>query len=578
MSVPAWFWPVGNDAARAPAAALASGGIVLPSWVDGSFFQFGGTFGAVTTLTPAIYPGASSIAQGASGDISFVNYVGPLVHVLGRTVTKRAMPSGAVYTGIAVAASAPYVVTSSGALLNSTGAAVGPGLGLAPAWELAGTSTLYTLLAAQNELGVFTASTGATGTLALPAPLATPYCVAVSGSLVGVGGTAASTLVSGAGLTALAQNPANTSLLLGVKNGTAIIWLSPGTNLWPVSTSLSGIGAATAVAWTPSGVQALVSAGNSVEVLGYSAGVLSLAQTLSVSGAGQLFAASTGTDAIVVQPGLNQATTLTAAGATWSLATTVTGLSGAGPLVALSGTKVAIGVTGNVQIVNLAGGVWSLGAMIPLAFTSTSLAVDPQGALYAVGAGSLAVISGTTVTGTGTWSGSASGAFATANQLVVLDPSINAGRVFGSDNGPTWTQRTTVAIPAAFTGAGRAGQTFFIAGSGAAQLYNFAAPYELKAVPVGSAGIYNGTAWTTAVLPVGQVPSAAAFDPAGNLLVSTVQNNLYEMTPGGVLTVSTIAQYAGQTQDVPLGVSSLVVSGALLYAATSMPGVLVQVR
>lgn len=580
MAVPAWFWPANGDTAQTVGSALSSAGIVLPDWRADTFKVFDGT-GFATTISGAavLYPGGAAITSGGAGDSFTASYNGPISHLIGGDISVHqvAMPAN-IYAGITTAGSDTYAVTSTGLLLDKTGAAIGPGFAASPTWGLAGSgTTLYTMRPSTGDIGTFTASSGATGSIVLPAALALPYCMAVSGAVVAVGGTSMTTLTSGAGQTAFTLNPANPTLLLGVDNGTATIWLGSTPGHWALSTSLGGIGEAVDASWVPTGTQALVTNGSAVEVLGYSAGTLTLAQTLTLANAGGVVVMPTSADALVCQPGSNQYSTLTASLGVWNVTGTSSADAGIGPVVMVSPSQVAIGMSGSVLLVNFAAGVWTPLLNVAVPFTVTQVAVDSNGTIYAASAGHLSVIVNHAVVGTGTWSGSAGQMLIVAGQVIIPDPLSGLVRIFGTDNGTAWTQRATLPIPGAYTGLGSAGEDLFIAGTGGTVLYNFGAPYALVPVQTGAAGFWNGSAWTTASLGVGQVPSAITIDVSGNAQVATVQNNLYAVTPGGGVTPGIVPQYAGQTQDVPLGVSSLCVSGTHLFATTSMPGVVVQV-
>lgn len=584
MAVPAWFWPTGGNTARTVGSALSSAGIVLPDWRSNTSYTFNGVaFAAPVNGAASLYPGIAAITAGTAGDTWASTYNGPLLHLPGGapTPSQTTMPAN-IYVGTAVAAADTYVVTSTGGLFDKTGVAIGPGLSVGPTWDLvAGASTLYTLRPATGFLGTYAATGGATGSIALPAALATPYCVAASGTFVAVGGASVSALISGAAQTSFALNPANPTLLLGVDNGASSIWIGSAANQWAFSTSISGTGTAVEAVWVPTGTQALVAAGSAIEVLGYSAGTLSLLQTLALSDVTDVIVMPSSVDALAVQEGSAQLSTLSAVAGIWSITGAITGQTGVQCAAVLSPTQAVAGVAGSVLIIDLLSGVWTPLTNIGVPFNVSQIAVDATGIIYAGGisgaSGHLAVISGATVTGTGAWTGGISALVVEAAQVVIVDPTAVLIRTFGSDNGATWTQRMTQALPAGFTGAGIAGQSVFISSTSSTEIFNFGAPYSLVPVLTGAAGFWNGSAWTTGALGLGQVPSAITIDGGGNAHVATVQNNLYQVTAAGVVTSGIVPQYVGQTQDVPLGVSSLCVSGAHLYAATSMPGVLVQV-
>ncbi len=587
MAAPAWIWPASGQNAPTVALAPLGSGFAALDWRNGTIWPvLNGAFGAsglAVTGTPGF---AGAVSDGATGFYG-VTSPGALVHTTSGSVVN--LTSGKGYIGVGMVSGVAYALASDGKVFNGSGAAVGAGFAISGCADLAvsGNAKLLTLLPASGLIGTYAVPGGTSGTIALTGAVVNPMCIAQSGAITAVGGYTQAALVSGQAGVAMSVNPANTSLMLGVGSGVAVVWLAsgsnPNSNAWAFSTSLAaGLANLKWVQWVSTGVQALATdpVSGVVQVLGYSLGALSLSQTLSVAGAGQVVVMPNGTNALVAQPASNRVQPLTASGSTWSVSgATVSGLASATALAVISSTRVAAGFASGFAYLDLISNAWSIASTGALAFNPSYLAYDSsQGVLYAAASGQFAAVSGTSVIGSGTWAGGVSGLLAVRGQLMVVDPTNALARVFGAITGGVYSQGSTISIPGSPVSISKATQTIFVAGSGAIWEYNLGAPYTLDRVASGAVGLYNGSTWAVAQLGVDHVPSALAFDASGVVWCATSQNDLYSISgTGTVLTTSGVPQYSGRSQTIPLGVSALQFSGTSLYAGTSMPGTVIQV-
>jgi hypothetical protein len=119
--------------------------------------------------------------------------------------------------------------------------------------------------------------------------------------------------------------------------------------------------------------------------------------------------------------------------------------------------------------------------------------------------------------------------------------------------------------------------TLFASMATATNEYNFTSPFHVSPVRSGVVSIYASSSWSSAQLKVGQQPTAVSWNPSGNVSVVTLQNEFYTINvTGGIVASGVVAQFAGQAQSTPIGMSYLWWLGANLYSATSMNDSLVQ--
>jgi len=406
---------------------------------------------------------------------------------------------------------------------------------------------------------------GVSGSVALPTAVGIPSCLAVSpdGSLAAVGGWQVAPPLSG--MAAAAIDPQGATTVLAVGSGDAVLWNAPGalSEDWQQTQALSGLADLNAMAWRPDGSQALCTdvVDGSVQVLDYVAGVLSLSQTLSVAGACSVAVAGTSVNAVVAQSGTSQLTALSYAGTAWSPGAAVSGIPSPAAVASVGPSDVAVAYSGGVAYVSLDGGVWSLGAFVPLGFAPSVLAVDPFYRVFAAGSGALAVVSGSAVQGSGSWTGAAPTAIAVQDgRAVMAVPSDGLFRIFGESAPGAWTQQGSAALSlGAQVGLALSDTVLFAMGSGATNTYGFSGtPFAITPVTSGALSQWDGSSWTTTALGIGHNPSAVAYDQDLTAWIATVQDTFWSVASGGaVLSSGVVPTFSGQPQTTPLGTSAI---------------------
>ena len=535
----------------------------------------------LATGTPGL---AAACVDGASG-LWALSWTGNFWRVLanGSLAVTGTLPSGAVYVGAAAAGSTPYFVAASGRVYSSGATQIG--LWPTPAWFLAATGTTLSTVLAASGIGLMNANTGATGLIALPAAITTPSCL-VMGAQLGIGGWQTAPPLQGAAAAAL--DPQVPTALMLVGNGFVRVWTAPSvfSESWTTTQTVTGVANLTGLSWRPDGTQFLATtaaSGGAIQVITDTAGVLSLSQTLLIASATSVAVANTSVNAIVAQSGSTSLTTLTASAGVWTSGAVLNALSGMSTIVPYGSTGAVSNYGFGVAFINLTTGGWVLGSTIPLSFVPSVVTVDAFNTVYAAGSGNVAAISPTGVAGLGTWAGGGNptGIAVHQGRVILAVPANNALYIFGQTAPGTWSQETSAALSlGSQVSLAQSTAQLFILGSGSTIVQGFSGlPYVLTPIRTGAASLWNGTGWTTATLGIGHVPSAVGFDAGGNLVVATIQNTQWTISPSGVaISSGAIQQYAGQTQAVPLGVSALLASGGGLYAATSISGVLEQIK
>lgn len=599
MTTPAWFWPTSGVARGSAMAALGSG-FAVADWTACRVWPFSpasGAFGSAVTLpgVSAVYPGIVGIAPASSGRAYALNAVGQLWTVPSEGVFPSGYvpqvipaPSG-IWTGLAAGGPSglALMVASSGYFTDSAGSVSG-NFNRAPAlYAVADANSLYTLLPSVPAVGTATLPGGVTGTIALPAALALPSCLALSGSasgdVIAVGGWQVAPPLPGSASAAL--NPMFPTYMIGVGPGTAQLWSAPVqySDAWSLIQTVTGTANLNATTWRPDGVQALATSVSSGVVQAFTLGgsALSLAQTLAVSGACSVAVAGDSLHALVAQSGQAQATPLLFSGGVWAAGAAVTGLAGITALSMISTTGAYAACTAGLVPLILSGGVWAVsGSAIGLGFAPKVLTTGIYGGTFVAGSGAVAqVISGSVVT-SGSWPGGTPTAIVVQQGRVIMTvPSDGLLRMFAVSGPGLMTQQSSTALTSgAGVGLGLSTTSLFVCGSGSTPMFGFSGtPFQLTVPYAGAVGVYvSGTGWTTTPLGTGHKPSALAFDASGNVQVVTQQNTWWTLSGGTVTASGVVPQYPGQLQSVPLGPSALLPYGGHLFCATSLAGVLVE--
>jgi hypothetical protein len=203
--------------------------------------------------------------------------------------------------------------------------------------------------------------------------------------------------------------------------------------------------------------------------------------------------------------------------------------------------------------------------------------------VYAAASGHVAVSSGMALTGTGTFSGAAPTSLAIQQGRLIAAVPGSGLAIFGNTAPGVWSLQGSQS--GNVTGLALSSTVLFAMGSGATTTYGFSGtPYALSPVVSGVLGLWNGSGWSAAVLGIGHNPSAVAFDPSGNIWLTTVQNTLWQFNSGGgVISSGIVPQipsmngFPAQPQSVPLGPSAILVASGGVYVATSLSGAMIQV-
>ena len=579
MALPSYVWPASGAAARGSAIVPFGSGVAVADWTAPKVWPYSGShFQLPIILASAATPGLSAaVTDGASG-LWTVSYAGTLYHVPpSGGFASQAMPAGPVYVGCAIAGAATYVLASSGTVLTSAGTVLGgfP----TPALALVGSGSVLAALLPASGLGTMTTA-GVTGLVTFPAGLTVPSCLAMAvGTPVAVGGWQSAAALAAANAAAL--SPTDTTAMVAVASGSAIVWRAAAglTDAWAATQTLAGLVNNTAMAWSFDGFHVMTAspASGVVQVLSYAAGTLALTQSLSVSGACGVAFGPDSLHALIAQSGQAQALPLVFS-STWASATAVTGLAGITTLMAYNSGAVAA-YTNGLAWLNLASGVWSVGSTTTLGFTPSLLAQDPFLNVYAVASGQLAVVNNTgTVVGSGVFSGLPTGLAVQPGRVILSVPAANTLYSLGTVTAGSWTQQASAALSlGASVGLAVSQTTLFAMGSASTVTYGFSGtPFVLTSVISGAVAQLSGGSWTVTPLGLGNTPSAVGYDVSGNLRVLTTENTQWSVaTSGTVLSSGSVAQIVQQAQSVPLGLSALTVAPTGIYAATSIPGLLI---
>lgn len=588
MAVPAWFWPASGQAARGVALVpFKIAGMGIPDWYTPRLFPFSGTSFQAPIVLATGTPGLSAMVSDTANGAWTVSYDGRLWHqpFIGSATLATTFSSGRIYVGCVFAGSNPYVLASEGTVWASGATQVGTFRAVPAVGFVSSGTTAFTLLPGSGTIGTMSLPGGTTGSIALPGAITVPTCLAVSGgapSFLGIGGWASAPALSGA--TSFTLDPTDSTRLIGTQSGKAIQWTAEfaGSNHWTQTQALTGLASGLSYsAFVPNGTQILVTSptASDVQVLNFAGNVLSLSQTITVTSAASVAVAVDSATALVCQSGQSKIQPLVNTAGTWATSgVAVSGLPGISNILISSVSGAVASYASGLAFLTFASGVWAVASTLSLSFAPAALAQDAFGFVYAAGSGVLSVVTGTTQVGSGAWVGAAPTSLIVEQGRVTLAiPSDGILRVFGEASPGAWTQQASAAIalgtPVAM---GLAPPTVFVAGSGTTQLFTYSgSPFVPSQVVAGLAGLWNGSSWNTQNFQAGHIPSALTFDSSGRLWVATVQNDLYSLSSGAViLTSGVVASY--QSQDVPLGVSALLQFNGNIYAATSLPGIMIE--
>jgi len=513
------------------------------------------------------------------------------------------LPPGVITTGCVFVSSynKPYVISASGQIYTTSGTSsitgVGAPFATSPTWGLAGSgTTLFTLMASGDQLGVFNlTSSGNSGTTGfISVPITNITCLTANSSV-------SSVAVGGWGYTAIATG---FSTMFGDSKANLTVGLIPSINLinvysnspWgtlSLSQSINGFGAPTYGNWSQDGLHILITDPISGVISVYNSifGAISHGVDLFYPGVGGGVFLSAN-NFVVCQSGLNTVLSFYASGATWVAGNTLS-LSGASTVSMTTPFMAAVGYASGVAFTNITINTQSfkITSNTTLPFSPAAIASDSVGNTYAVGSkgpsGYLSIFTGQTINSNFSWVGSGSSVSVSQNQILVLDPSIPALRVFGYYAGSYQQISLITSLPSNVSGVYTSvntpfssGGVTFIYSSGATWSYQFVSPFGLVNIPNASVSVYHSGAWTTTVLGSGRIPSALTYDATGSLWVTTIQNDLYSVSAtGAVLSHEVIPPYPGQLSNVPLGISSMLISGGasggFIYGASSLNGALV---
>lgn len=586
MALPAYYWPPSGGVALASALVpYGPSGMAVADWSVASIWPFAsGAFQAAISLS-ADRPGLASIISDNAAGLWALETGGNVWRVTsgGAVAPALTLPSGAIYDGAAMAGGNPWFSNTSGAVYSSGGVQIGT-FGQQSAGLVASGTTLATILQSGAVIGTMAVPGGVTGSVVFPTQITSGSCLALapSNDLVLAGWRNAPLL---SGTAALALHPSGL-YTLGAGSGNAILWGAQAiySNAWPQAQAVTGLPSLTAVAWSPSGTQALATslASGLVEIFNFSAsGVLSVSGSLAVSGADGVAVTPNSAYAIVSQPGLSQVSILSNMAGVWAASAVVSGLAGVtSAVLAIDTTDMLVGTVSGLSQIGLVCGAWSHVSDIAIGFAPLYITQDLFGTIYAVANQKLAVVSGTTLLGSGSWTGgNPTGVTVNQGRVCIPTPTDNAIRIFAQSDVGVWSQQGSGVVGTGVTTAALvAGSTLFVATSGYTTLYSFSGtPFAIQKVQEGFVGFYAGGIWTMFDFGVEHLPCAATYNPTSNLWIATSQNDLMCLGQDASIVVSgNVTQYRPQAQNVPIGPAAILVFGNYVYIATSLPGVLVQ--
>lgn len=600
--------------------AVGPSGLALPVWYDADAWTFDG---ASLSQSPVSGAGptylvtdtglflitedgtflVTSFGTGSGGTVGFcgiavddiggfwmAQHYGGIVYLAAdMTVDTFQTPSGQIFTGIDFVTpyEEPYMMGANGSLWTLTAASGvqqvtisgAKAFGSSPArGAVASGHVVYTILPAVPSVGSFTLSSalgGVSGTIATP--MLVPASLAVSSGLnaLAVGGWNYALIGAGAsGITGDSQVAIN--MLAAVGTGVAL-YENDGHGNWTNHQSLPLTHAALDTAWAPNGVS-IFATDPGLAILQYSAGSISVVSDAATAANHAAFTTDS-TKALVIDHAGNLIREY-AFSSTWAPSGTIA-LAGPLSVIGLGATSAAVGNATGISFLGYSGGNWSITSTTPSAFPVDNMVLDGSGIIFAAGHQSTsgyvsALVSGA-VTTTATWNGSSVGIVDVNQQIIVADPTAGLLRIFGLVGG-ILTQLGSIVAPAGVQAIGSAGSTVFAATASEIAEYNLTAPYTLEPVLSGAVAVHVSGVWDTAILGVGHQPTAVSFNPSGTVTAVTLENEVYTISLSGtVLSSGTVAQFSGQPQGTPIGMSYLRWWNSHLYSSSSLNDSLVEI-
>jgi hypothetical protein len=588
-----------NASIHSQGQALWNGVLFFGAWYDQSAYELsGGALSGVAELSSSgIYGFAGISTDGFSG--VYLTRFDPVLldYDTSGVVDTYAISSSAILNNTVYVSGAAAFVTD---VLGNVYGAAASGINIlaqsnilalpdifTPGFDTSGSfgtpirglvtsgTTLLAIAPLLSGIGTLDTTTMTSGFI--PAPMPFPTSLAISGSILAVGGWSAAQIASG--FNGIAFDPTNSNLFVGVSTAYAGItsWTNDASGNWSQSQAVTGSGLPEYLAWSPLAGQVLTSVPSSglVNVFAYSFGSFSLDQVLAVSGAGALTLTDS-THALVCTPLLNEIAALEVSGTTWVASGTVA-LANPESILTLASNQAVAGYASGLAYLTLSGGTWAVTQQVALPFVPTSLALDNTSSVIAagvVGASGYLYANGVYTT----FAGGVSGMFYQQGQIVVADPVNSVLRIFSDTGSGVPVEQNTFPVASAPIALASNLYDILIAASGVTYEAQFTAPYTLVAQQSGSVATYNG-AWSGTALKVGHLPEAVAFDASGNISAVTLQNELFTISvTGGIITSGEIVQFTGQPQDTPLGLSSLQWLNGHLYATSVLNNSLVEVQ
>ncbi len=599
-----YYWPsASNTSARGVNILPYGNTIAVPNWYTANpdlFYLSGGALVEVATtgLSEGFW---ASCAGSGSGDIWGATYSQSFVHfVPNESPTVFSLPSNPGIEGCAFVSGAPYVLTSSGIVYQFSGTAFTAVIGnfTTPCANLQGyEDTLYTILSGTSPaIGELTLSTATSGTVTqISSPIAVPVNLSISASgAIGIVGWDYSTLTSG--YSAFATNPSLDSVIVALSkaNNTISLYSSTSRN-WSTSQVITASGSPAFVNWTTDGVygeQVFVTdtTHGYVSIFDYTAGTLTLNQSFSLSGAASVSSTPNALMALVTQPSQNLVEAYQNSANGWATFQSISGIPDPLLVECVTDTFAAIAYGNGVAWLTYNSGTWSVTSSGVLNFVPTAITSDISGNVYVVGtsgtSGYLSVYeSSSSFLGSQTWIGGAVDVLWQQGQVYIADNTSSLVRGFGLYGMPgiagNYSEIASFSTDSGILALGEGYESIFVSNASSTQQCESGPPFQLVPTIVGKTSQYVSGTWTTTNLGIGERPQTAAFDASGNLWTTTQENTLYEISPAGAITSSTVIPPYGsgasaQKSGVPLGISSLIWFNTHLYGSSSLNGSMVE--
>lgn len=590
-----FFYSNSGDAQSVTIVPLGSN-LLVPSWKEPKLFTFNGSSlsQSILSLPSSSSYGASSSAYTPGGNAWIAGWDHWVAEITPQNVmTTYPVTSGVIITGCALLNGSLYVMQTDGILgVITSGGYTQTDVNLSNPCRFLQTNgtNLYTLITTSGgpALGVITMSGETTGSATTEtlsfATQTTTICT--SGSLVGVGNYLDTTLPTPYSDMVPATVNGVTSNWIGVESSTNLVSvIGELSNGWEIQSQVSGNNDPTYVNFNPVGPQVFVSnptAGN-LQVFDLVSSTLSLTQTIVLASCGPMAFQSGGAQAVVVQPGSSELSILNFSAGTWLIGQTITNVSPT-KAVWLSSQTFAVGVTSGVALYVLNGSTFDYSSTIPLDYTPVDLTLDALGNLYACGSTTTPTsgyfsqidVATATVVSQNTWNGSANSILIYRSQGIVMDPSNSNYRVYSLPPGAFSLLETIIST--GYSSLVRMDTlNVFTIGTSGVQISRWGPPYTLVPRRMGQFSIYNGSAWTTTVIPSIYVPTACTGNPSGGFDVATAGNTHVVLSvSGAVLSDIAIPPAPSQNPSVQLGIGSLFWWNGNLYGASSIGAGLIQ--